>query len=200
MEESMLITSIMKSVKKYLWLIIIIAAIGGIAGKFLASSGPAPTYEASSLVMVEKLNDQTNVIINQSDETVRFINTVQTFIKTSTILDPVIKELKLDKNAKDLASQITVTNENNSQLLKITVEDSDPKLATKIANKTAEVLDKKVNNYFKVKTAETVEKAQPGQENQLLHTRTKANIAMGVIIGLVIGFFLSLGLSSFSKK
>lgn len=196
MEESMYITNVVKTIKRYLWLIILIAIIGGIIGKFVASSGAAPSYQASSLVLIEKLSKQ-NLIINQSDDNSRFLNTAQTFINTSTILEPVIKDLNLDEKVSDLSSNVTVTNENNSQLLQITVEDKNARTATKIANKITDVFVKTVPNYLDVSNLKVMEKAQYGDETKDVHTRAKADIAMGVIIGLILGVILAFILSAF---
>lgn len=189
MEESVFFKDIMRTVKKNLWLIILLAIIGGVAGKFLASKGQPPTYQASAMVLLDKQNDKTALNIVQPDDLNRFYSTAQALINTPAILNPVKSDLRLGMKMDKLSGEISTSIPNtNSQILDITVEDPSAGMATKIANKTAGVFQKEIKNYLSVRTVKIVESAQAGQETKILHSRTKANIAMGVIIGLVIGF------------
>jgi capsular polysaccharide biosynthesis protein len=200
MEESRYITDIFKTIKKYIWVIILFVIIGGIAGKVLSSNGPAPTYQAYALVLLEEQQKDSKVIINQSDENVRFLNTAQTLVYTPAILDPVKKDLKLDYTRRELINKITAANENSSQVMRITVEDSDAKKATKIVNKIADVFERDIKGYLNVETVQIVERAQAGQELSIVHSRPNANILMGIIIGLVIGTLVAFVLDFFFKN
>jgi capsular polysaccharide biosynthesis protein len=200
MEESRYITDIFKTIKKFIWVIILFLIIGGVAGKVLSPNEPAPTYQAYALVLLEEQQTVSNVIINQSDENLRFLNTAQTLVTTPVVLDSVTKDLKLVYSRRELISKITAANENNSQVMRITVEDSDAKKATKIVNKIADEFEREIKGYLNVKTVRIVEKAQAGQELSIAHSRPNANILMGIIIGLVIGTLAAFVLDSFFKK
>jgi capsular polysaccharide biosynthesis protein len=200
MEESMLIKDIMLVVKKYLWLIILVTVIGGVAGKFLASNGQPPTYQNTALVLLEKQTDKTVLNINQPDDYNRFLTTAQTLVSTPAILKSVKSELGLKDSLSKLGSEVNATIENGSQIINITVQDSNAKRATTIANKTADVFQSDIKNYLSVKSAQIVEPAQAGHETPILHSRTKANVVMGVIVGLVIGLVLAFILGSFGRK
>jgi capsular polysaccharide biosynthesis protein len=199
MEESMFIKEIMVTIKKYLWLIILLAVIGGVAGKFLASNGQPPTYKNTSLVLLEKQNDKTAININQPDDYNRFLNTAQTLVNTPVILKSVKSELGLKDSLSKLSGEVNPTIENGSQIINITVETSNAKQTTKIANKTADVFARDIKNYLNVKSAQVVEQAQSGHETQVLHSRSKASMVMGVIIGLVIGVVIAFILGSFGR-
>lgn len=196
MEESMFIKDIMRTIKKFFWVIILLALIGGFVGKFSASNGQPPTYQNSALVLLEKQNDQTALNINQPDDYNRFLNTAQSLIKTPVILGMVKDELGLKDSLSKLRGEINPSIENGSQIIRITVETSNAKQTTKIANKTADVFQRQIKNYLNVKSTKAVEHAQSGQETQILHSRTKANITMGVIIGIVLGMLLTFLMST----
>ncbi|MCM3763505.1 YveK family protein [Neobacillus niacini] len=200
MEGTTYIADLLKVLKKYLWLIILLGLIGGVSGRMLTSEAQPPTYEASSLVLIKPLMNETNTIINQTDETVRFLNTAQTLINTNAILGPVKKELKLKDNVKTLAGKVRVSNENGSHLIKITVSDNNPDKATRIANGVADVFKREIGSFLDVEKVNIVVKAQKGQENEFTNVpRTNANTVMGTIIGLILGVFLSLVLFYFLK-
>jgi capsular polysaccharide biosynthesis protein len=200
MEESRYITDIFKTIKKYIWVIILFMIIGGVAGKILSLNGPAPTYQAYALVLLEEQQKDSKVIINQSDANVRFLNTAQTLVYTPVVLDSVTKDLKLDYSRSDLINKITAANENSSQVMRITVEDGDAKKATEIVNKIADVFERDIKDYLNVEKVQIVERAQAGQELRIVHSRPNANILMGIIIGLVIGTLVAFVLDFFFKN
>lgn len=201
MEESILMKDILRTVKKYLWLIVILTIIGGIIGKLLVPAGPAPTYKAASLILIEKGNtNETNVIINQTDEMARFINTALTLVYTPAILETVIQDLKLDTTSKKLAKQVNAEVLNNSKIIQISATDSNAKSATEIANKAAEVFEKDINKYLDVKSVDIIEKAELDNAAQIVHSRSNANTVMGIILGLVIGTFMAFILKYFKRS
>lgn len=200
MEESFFLEEIIKTVKKYFWVILLITVLGGIAGRVLSSNEPAPTYEASSLIILEQKNNETNGVITPSEDSARFYNTAQTLFNTPVMLEPVIKDLNLEKSIKELSSQVSVSNENSSQLLRVKVTDSNAQQATDIANSIVNVYQQEINNYLDVEMVKIIEKAQSGQESQILQSRSKANMAMGVIIGFVLGSLLAYILRVFSNR
>ena len=55
------------------------------------------------------------------------------------VLDEVIKNLKLDMTYKQLKEMVSVTNPQNTRIIEITVTDSDPERAKKIADEMADV-------------------------------------------------------------
>lgn len=200
MEGTMLLNDLIKLLKRYFWIILLCLFIGGIIGKVLVPEGLAPTYKASALILIQKKEADTGIIINQTDEMGRFFNTAQTLIKTSAILDNVKKELKLQESTKELADMIEVTNENNSQIIKIASEQTDPQKVTNIVNSTAQNFTKEAGQYLDINTVTIVEKAENGEETKILHTRSKANIAMGAILGLVFGTIIAFVLTMMSNR
>ncbi|WP_251551936.1 YveK family protein [Neobacillus muris] len=200
MGESTYIGDLFKILKRFIWLILLLGLIGGVAGKFLTGPAPAATYQTSALVLIKQQPNQTNTLINQADDTARFMNTAQTLVNTPVILNAVKKELGLKDNTKVIANKVKSGIENGSQILRITVEDSTPSAATNLVNNVAEVFQQEIGNYLDVTKVQIVEKAQKGQEAQILQTRSNANIIMGAIIGLIIGAVFSFVLSYTSKS
>lgn len=201
MEGKMLINDLIKVLKKYLWIIILAALVGGGIGKVLVPAGPAPTYKSSALFLIQKKQPEAGVIISQGDDTGRFLNSSVRLIETRAILDHVKNELNLEESTKDLADMIEVVIENNSNLIKVTVEASDAKKATDIANITVETFAKQASQYLDIDDVIVVDNAKSGLETEILHTRSNANIAMGVILGLVIGTIVAFVLNSlFNQK
>jgi len=200
MEETTYLADLIKVLKKYLWLIVLLGIIGGVSGRMITNDAPSPTYESSALVLIKQQMKDTNVIINQTDETTRFINSALTLVNTSAILSSVKQELKLKETVYELAEKVRASNENGSYVIKLTASDDNPNQATKVANKIAEVFKRDLGSYLDVESVDVVQLAEVGQETKISPTtRTKANIIMGTMIGLVLGVFLSFVLSYFFK-
>lgn len=199
MEETLLIKVMIKTLKKYFWIIILFSILGGIGGKFTSTEAPAPTFEASSLFLVEKNAEEKNVVLNQI-ESDRFFNTAATLINTSAILDKVIQNLDLNIKSTELNNNVKVNIENNSQIINVVVEDSDSKRASDIANEVVSTFQKEIGNYLDVEMVKVIKKAEYGDEKEILHSRPKATMAMGVIIGFVLGTIIAFVLSIFLKR
>ncbi|NMD68810.1 hypothetical protein HHO41_00820 [Bacillus sp. DNRA2] len=200
MEGTLLINDLMKFIKKYVWVILLFTVIGGLVGRMLVPEGPPPTYKASALVLIEKKEPEAGIVINQTDEIGRFLNTAQTLIETPVVLDNVKKELKLDESAKELADKLEVANENNSHIFRVTAEDANQEKVTKLVNSAAQNFTKVADKYLDVDIVEVVEVAKSGQESKILHTRSNANMVMGVILGLVFGALIAFIFNLTSKK
>lgn len=201
MEGTMLINDLIKVIKKYFWIILLCALAGVAIGKMMVPAGPEPTYRTSALVLIEKKEQVAGIVINQADEMGRFLNTAQTLIETSAILENVKKEIKLKESITELSDMITVANENNSQIIRITAEQTDPIKVTNIVNSTARNFSQVANQYFDdVDNVKVVQKAKRGEEIKILHTRSNANVAMGGILGLVFGCLLAFILNIKSNR
>ena len=55
------------------------------------------------------------------------------------ILEEVIEELNLDMSWKSLKSRLKLQNQDDTRILKVSLQDSDPKLASQIVNKVVEI-------------------------------------------------------------
>lgn len=198
MEESTLFSVTLKTFKKFYWLIILTMIIGGIAGRAIASKGPAPSYQANvSIILKQK---QPENVEKQFDDYPRFINTAILLAKTPVVLDNAIKETKLKVTASEIQNQITVTNENGSEILNIQVEHEDQTVAPKLANAVAYSLQDVLPKYLDVDTVQIVDPAEKDEVSEILLTRTNEKMVMGALIGMIIGTILAFILNHTKKK
>ena len=118
-------------IKKRLWVVAMITILAAIAGWFYSNlNKTALLYQTS-----------TNIIIDADSE---YRNTLQVIIKDTIVLENVIGELGLEKSPEALAGQINVESIDGSQVVKISVIDTDPERAVDIANTIAKVFIKEV--------------------------------------------------------
>ncbi|MFJ5759871.1 YveK family protein [Neobacillus sp. NPDC093182] len=165
-------------IKRRFWVIVIVTVLASIAGVVLNNASTNLLYETSS-----------RIIIGADAESQK---TLQVIIRDSTILDKVVKELGLNRSAEELAGQITVASVDSSQVVSISVVDTDPILASKIADTTAQVFKNEVPNiigqdYVRLLSKAKVDSTPINQEND---SKIFMAIAAGIIVGVGLAFLL----------
>ena len=147
-----------------------------------------PTYEATSSVVVKTNSDSKDVRAN--DELQAAINS-QKLVKTyaqigtsRTVLQEVIDNLKLDMNTKELQGKIELTPTVDTQMLNISVKDSSPYVAYKIANEFDKVFLDECKNKYNIGQLEILDK--PILPEKPIKPNKKLDVALGFIIGLML--------------
>lgn len=114
--------------KILLAVVVISALIAGLYNYFLIK----PTYQAEAEIYITN----TDAVINVQDVQLSSELTVdyERIIMSRTVLKKVIDELNLKMNYRDLKELITVNNPEDSHILLIGVETSDPKKSIAITN------------------------------------------------------------------
>lgn len=120
------------------WVLLLAILILGIVG-FGAGSMMSQPYEASTQLLVPPRQNEESVISDGSP-----IKTYESLITSGTVMDMVILDLGLDMTREDLASKITVSVLPGTQIIEISVSDSDPELAANITNSVAKSLETEV--------------------------------------------------------
>ena len=81
-------------------------------------------------------------------------------------------------------SSVSVTSKDDTELIQITVSNSDSKLSADIANSLAEVFREKVNEIYKIDNLSIIDVAEPADAPY--NVGTVKNILLFSIIGLVL--------------
>ncbi|WP_426184773.1 polysaccharide biosynthesis tyrosine autokinase [Microbacterium sp. TWP3-1-2b2] len=130
------------------WIIILVLLLVGLAGGAAYAFSQAPKYVASTQLYVSVRTEgaATGDLVQGTTFARQMVTSYVDVIGTALVLDPVIEELDLDVSASALASRITATTALNTVLIDISVTDTDPALAAKIADQTATSFAEVVQN------------------------------------------------------
>ncbi len=124
-------------IRRWWWLIVLTALVGGI-GAFVASQFQEPVYEASTTVLINQapgsLPEADAVISGQ-----RVAATYAELLHQRPVLEEVITKLSLDVDHESLERNVSVLPVRDTNLLVLTVRDSDPQQAADIANEIVRV-------------------------------------------------------------
>lgn len=94
---------------------------------------------------------------------------------------------KYNVSVAELKSDISISNEENSQVFAVNVVSNDPDKSAAIANNVAKVFKNKIKNLMSVNNVTVVSKAVAND------SKTAPKTMLIVLVGLVIGLLLSVG-------
>lgn len=142
-------------------IIITVALIIGI-GNVYTMLTRVPMYRSTaSLVLVsENSGDKSSYNTSEQQLNKNLVGTYTEIIKSRVVLNEVITNLGLDYGYEDLQRRISVESVTNTEVIKISVSDSDAKQATKIANEIASVFVNEVNKFYKLNNVSILDKAE----------------------------------------
>jgi capsular exopolysaccharide synthesis family protein len=123
--------------KRWIWLLILITVI--IAGiVFIINILTVPVYQSSTTLLI---NQAPTSSTSQSYDTLltaqQLAKTYKELLRKRPVLDKVIENLGLKATEEELAKRVTVDLVRDTQLMVLSVEDTDPNRAILIANQIA---------------------------------------------------------------
>ena len=183
------VRSLFATILNRLFVIILIGIlVGGVAfvyTKFFIS----PQYVATTKVYILSKQDTNQKTLTTSD--IAFASYLakdyETLLTTRPVLQEVKKELNLDMSTDELEKMITVNVETDTRIMEISVTNTDPKLAKKIADKVREV----ANERLKV-IMDDLEPVRSVDEAELPTTPASPNVKRNTMMGFIAGFGISL--------
>lgn len=143
-------------------------------------------------IQVARYKSQTSLVltstgeITQSDISVNknLVSTYREIIKSRRILNPVIQNLELDLTIDELSKQINISSTNDTEIIVITVTDTDNIKACNIANEIATVFQNDIANIIPIDNISLVDEAIVNNEPYNI------NILKQYIIGIGAGFLI----------
>ena len=115
--------------------IVLSMAVCAVLAYICASVLLKPTYSARTDILVNNTQESTEATITTSDlnASATLAKTYAVLVKSHSLLGQVIDNLGLDCTYSYLESSVSVESVNNTQVMRITVQYSDPEIAVQIA-------------------------------------------------------------------
>lgn len=159
-----------------------VCLLGSLYGLFIQK----PMYSSYTTVIL----GGTDTTITQSDITMNknLVNTYAEIVKSRRVLDQVIDELSLDIDYGSLVGQISVSAVNNTEIIKITVNNEDGVVAKNIANMTATIFTDEIVNLYNMENVNILDEAI------VTNKPYNINVVKQIIIYFMIGFILAAGI------
>ncbi|HEB2433793.1 TPA: capsular biosynthesis protein [Bacillus cereus] len=188
MEETINLKELFHILKKRLAMILVIAFGAAIISFFFMT----PIYQSSTQILVnQKKQEGAAIQLGEIQSNIQLTNTYKVIIKSPVILEQVNEKLNLNMTAQALAKKVNVTNEKDSQVISITVEDKDPKVARDIANVTADVFKGEVSKIMNVDNVTVLSKAEVMENQSPIKPAPMLNVAIAFVVGLIASVALA---------
>lgn len=201
MEETIDLREYFFIIKKRAWIIVLITILAMLTSGIISFFVLSPTYEANTTLIVNtEQNEKTDNMItgDQLNVTQKLTLTYGEIIKSRSVLDEVIDKLDLNMDYEEVSKMINVSPVKDTQIMSITVQDTNPKRARDIANAIPKVFTKEVKRITKANSVEVIDHAitpqKPIKPNKLM------NIAIAAVLGVMIGLFIVFVLEYMDNK
>ena len=184
MEETIDLREYFAIIKKRFWIIALLAIISALISGVISFFMLKPVYEAKSTLIVnaDKQAETQIVTGDQITVTQKLAVTYGEIIKSRIVLDDVIKNLKLE-NTYESVSPVKDT-----QIISISVQDTNPQKARDIANEIPKVFEKEAKRITKANDVQVIDKAtlpkNPIKPNKVM------NVLIAFVLGTMIGLFV----------
>ena len=156
---------------------VVCAAIIGNVTYFLID----PTYTASSTVYLLPREGETMSQVEMQIGT-QMTNDAAKLAKSKSVIEPVLKDLKLQMDYETLAKKISVDNPTDTRLIDISVRDADPQMAADISNALADSLCEQVATIMKTDRPTIAERAVAPDKPSA--PSMKKNVVIAALLGL----------------
>lgn len=185
------ILAICKSLLRKAWLIVLCAIIFGIGGYIYTDQCVAPMYQSSVLLYVNNTNkaeNSGNISASDLATSQRLVSTYIIILKSDPVMEKVANNLEHTTGNKlsgaAIKGMITAGAEDGTEVFRVSVSSSDPKLAAEVANSVAAVAPKEIEGVIQGSSAKVVQHATvAGAPYSPNKTRQAALFA---IIGVVL--------------
>ena len=201
MEETIDLREYFFILKKKMWLIGLSAIICGLISGLVSFFVLKPVYEANtSLIVNKEVEDETTQMATTDD-----LNYVQKLaitygeiIKSRTVITSTIEKLKLDTTYEELVGAVSVSNVADTQIIKISVQDNNPVIATKICNTIPQIFTREVQRIVEASGVEVIDKAIVPQNP--IKPNKKMNILVAMVLGIMASVFIIFLMEALDNK
>lgn len=188
MEETIDLREYFFILKKKMWIIVLSAVICGVISGLVSFYVLKPVYEANTTLIVNKEVENEATQMTTSDD-LNFVQklalTYGEIIKSRSVITSTIDKLNLDMTYEDLSEAVSITNVANTQIIKISVKNENPRVASTICNTIPEIFSTEVQRIVKASGTEVIDKAAVPEEP------IKPNKTMNILIATVLGAIVS---------
>ncbi|OAN14360.1 YveK family protein [Exiguobacterium undae] len=191
MNETISLQELFSILRKSLWRILALTIVAALISFAVSTFLIKPTYQAGTQILVTPKKQENDVIdAAQVQSSVTLVNTYRVIIKSPAILEKVQAEVE---NAPDsisaLNNMITVESEQNSQVINVSVQNTDAALASNVANSVAKVFSEDITELMNVDNVKVL------SVSGIPTAPVSPNILLNTAIAAVVGFLLGVGLA-----
>lgn len=168
--------------------IILIVLIFMLIGVIYTVGFVTPKYTSSTTLLLATSENSTDKssTITTTDVTLnsKLVSTYSALVQSKSVLRQVISNLGINISEEELKNNITVMQEKNTEIIKISVTNANANTAEKVANEVAKVFTKKIQEIYKINNVHIVDAAEVETEpSNINHPK---DVMTFTFVGIVI--------------
>ena len=195
-EIEICIPDLLNSIWELRWIVLFLIILGGIAGAIL-SWDSTPSYEtrASMIVNARNINDLyqngSNVPRNEDIQMARnLVKTVQLLATSNRVLELVLDTDEYSSiPLEEIKQDISVTAEDDTAFLWLTLNWENPQQAIDILNRLMEVLPEVMLEVMDIGSVSVIDTARQAQG---VSSPSLRNVVIGIAVGIILGCILGI--------
>lgn len=171
--------------------IIMVTLTFAVLGLYYGKRIVIPDYKSTATLVLTKSNNTETSTITQSEVTLnqQLVATYTELIKTNNILRQVIYNLKYnDITEEDLRKNVEVQLVSTTQLIEVSVKNTDNVKAKELTNEIVKVFIEKTKEIYKLENIHMVDEAKVEEKPY------NVNYKKDILIFASIGFILAIGI------
>ena len=192
--ETIDLLEILRLLKKNLLVILAVTILLAVAGYLVSTFAMTPQYEASATLIVNSREDQAAaqapITNDQLTSATKLVDTYAVILTSDTVLDKTISNLNLNMSYNDLVERVRIESVNSTQVMKITVKDTDPERARAIVADIVEQAPEIIIQTVKAGSVEIISKAKaepvPVSPSKAKNTVLAGMLGLVISVGIVI--------------
>jgi capsular exopolysaccharide synthesis family protein len=182
------LTRYLAMLRRWWWLLLAGTLVSGVAS-YAISKNLTPIYSSSATLLINQTQVPGTIAYNDILTSERLTQTYKEIIEASPVLQEVVNRLSLPFGRDALAGMISVSVVPDTQLLKLSVENADPELASRIANTSATVfIEQNTQNRLSRPGDVSIVESATSPDSPI-----KPNIPLNTLLAAAIGLLLAGG-------
>lgn len=159
-----------------------VCVLGCLYGFFIQK----PMYQSyTTVILGSSANTSNSITQNDINLNKNLVSTYAQIVKSKRVLEQVISQLDLDIKYEELANKISVGSVNDTEIIKISVSDSDAVRAKNIANVTANCFTKEIITLYNMNNVNILDEATTSASPYNINVVKQ--IILYIMVGLVLG-------------
>lgn len=180
------IKDLLRLILRKWWIFAICILVFGSAAYIWTNYFIVPIYSSSTTLYVGKNAESEGIQTSDLSLGSNLIHDYRELARSKLVAREVIEEMGLrNVSPASLAGKIVVSQKNESRVIQLSVNDTNPQMAMELTNKVAEVLQKKIIEIMQIENVQIIDRAElqpyPVSPNHRL------NYTIGIILGLIVG-------------
>ncbi len=178
-----LLMAVLSKIKFVIAITLAFGIIFGLVSKFLIKD----VYQTQVSLYVNNNKDAVSQNLDAGDisAATMLVSTYVHLINSNAVLDDVVSRINLGYETEDIAEMINVSAIEDTQMLMLSVSNTDPDHAYIIANAIADTAPTKITEIMDGSTVKVVDYAV--KPDAPVYPNTLKNIVLGLFLGAVIG-------------